>query len=332
MIIRISTILLLLSAIAQDLHAARKREVSFNNGTLTLRGTLYLPKGEGPFPAVVFVHGSGPETRANSSFSANWLASIGYVALTYDKRGTGKSDGAENDWKRFSFDNLASDAMAALDYLSDQPEVDPSRIGIHATSQGGWVAALAGTQSAKVSFMIIRSASVTTVEADRIFERSERLKREGFSKTDIAEATKMQMVEAKTTLNDNDPDEFAKLFEAYQDRGWFARVYGGTDPFTTSLIAYRRWYASIYRFDPVPLLEQMDTPIFWIFGDPDLDTNGPVTQSLQNLQKLQTSGKPYQIHVYEGQGHNVKERKYESALYDWLCEIDSCRSYKFKRH
>ena len=214
------TLLLLMITYSISLHATEKREVSFKNGDINLKGTLYIPKGPGPFPAVVFVHGSGPETGKNSSYSAKWFASIGYVALAYDKRGSGASDGEEKEWSRFNFNDLAGDVLAAVNFLTTHKKVDKSKIGIHAASQGGWVAPLAASKTDLISFMIIKSASVCSVHEDRIFERSERLKKEGFTETDIMEASAMQEVEAKTTKGDNLSDDWTTLFDQNKSKIW----------------------------------------------------------------------------------------------------------------
>jgi hypothetical protein len=65
-----------------------RESVSCRNGDVTLAGTLLVPSGPGPHPAVVFAHGSGPETRDASSFLADQLARRQIVVLTFDKRGT----------------------------------------------------------------------------------------------------------------------------------------------------------------------------------------------------------------------------------------------------
>ncbi len=309
-----------------------KRDVNIKSGNVELKGTLYIPKGDGPFPAVVFVHGSGPETRGNSSYSGKWLASIGYVALAYDKRGAGESGGEEQDWKRFSFNTLAADVVAAVDFLSEQKEVDKTKIGIHAASQGGWVAPLAATKTKLISFMIIKSASVSSVGEDRIFERSARLKKEGFSDSDIAEAQEMQLVEAKSSHADDVPDDFTRLYDKNKNKVWFSRVYGGDDPYSKDLVDYRKWYATIVDFNSVPLLEQSEIPTFWIFGDADLDSKGPVESSISFVKTLMENGKFYKIVSYDGEGHNVKEKKYELALYNWLAATNEYEVYKFKKH
>ena len=170
--------------------------------------------------------------------------------------------------------------------------------------------------------MIIKSASVTTVAEDRLFERSARLQRENFSKTDLDEARKLQLVEPKSSPQENAPDDFTKLFIEYKDRPWFARVYGTTDPFFKTLVTYRKWYSSIAYFNPIPLLEKLDVPIFWIFGDAALDHLGPVEKSITNLEALKRRGKRYHIAQYEGEGHNVNEKKYRTHLHNWLKNIN----------
>lgn len=317
-------------ALSSRLSAVEKKDVSFKSGDITLSGTLYLPKGEGPFPALVFVHGSGAETRKNSSYSAKWLASIGYAALIYDKRGTGKSQGGENEWSRFSFDNLANDVVAAVNFLSGTPKIDAGKIGLHASSQGGWVAPLSASKTDLVSFMIIRSASVTSVGDDRIFERSARLKKEGFSESQIEQAREMQRAEAKTSSERE--DTFSQLFEANKDKAWFSRVYGGSSPFSEFLVGYRKWYATIVDFDPLPILKSLDIPVFWIFGDPLLDDKGPVQQSVQHVESLKQTGKNYQLVQLDGVGHNIPEKRYERTLYDWLNKINLYSGFKFKKH
>ncbi len=309
---------------------SKTRDVTFKSADgVLLSGTVYLPKGVGPFPAVVFVHGSGQETRKNSSYSAKWLASLGYVALAYDKRGVGKSGGNESFSNRFSFKTLASDVVAAVNHVKSMPEVDAAKIGLHATSQGGWVAPLAVASSSSISFMIIKSASVCTLEEDRIFERAARLKSEGFAEEDLLEVREIQLHEPKY-LNANEEDKFIELFEKYRSKPWFGRVYPDGPP--ESLDSYRLWYGTIAKYDPIVFLEKINTPIFWIFGDKDLDGLGPVKLSIKNLSILEEEGKKYQVHSYGGEGHNVAEKKYELDLFKWLQKINDQHSKEFKKH
>jgi hypothetical protein len=71
-----------------------EEEVRFRNGDVELAGTLLLPAGPGPHPAVVFLHGSGPEGRWASNYLARRVVRGGIAALVWDKRGVGESAGS----------------------------------------------------------------------------------------------------------------------------------------------------------------------------------------------------------------------------------------------
>lgn len=78
----------------------REDEVTFASGPVTLSGTIVSPAGAGPFPGIVFLHGSGPEGRWASRYLAHEFARHGVAALIYDKRGVGRSTG---DWRTAGF-------------------------------------------------------------------------------------------------------------------------------------------------------------------------------------------------------------------------------------
>ncbi|MEO7360493.1 MAG: CocE/NonD family hydrolase, partial [Gemmatimonadaceae bacterium] len=94
--------------------------VSSVDGT-RLRYTINWPDGNGPFPAVVLVHGSGRVTRADQQFLSDQFTSRGWAVLNYDKRGVGESDGVYAGVGPLNSDSLipllASDAAAALRLL-----------------------------------------------------------------------------------------------------------------------------------------------------------------------------------------------------------------------
>jgi len=307
-----------------------QKDVSFQSGDITLSGTLMLPGTEGPYPAVIFVHGSGPETRDNSLYSAAWLNAIGYAVLIYDKRGGGKSGGTKKEVSYFSFQDLANDVIAAATLLSTNEHIDKSKIGLHASSQGGWLAPLAAAKSNLISFVIMRSVSAVTVSDDRIYERGERLKEEGFSVAEIAESREMQLLEGRA----DDPEAnraFEQLLTASREKKWFPRVYGKADTMD-KLASYRKWYTSIAAFDPIPYLEKLDIPILWIFGDPAIDKLGPIELSIANVERLKAEGKNYRIFRYGGEGHNINEATYERDLFAWLKEVSGYNPRAFVTH
>ncbi len=140
----------------------------FMNGDIRLRYDLKLPDANGgPFPAMVFVHGSGRLTRGNMAHAANPFVSRGIAMLTYDKRGVGESTGEYNSVGvangGTTLGRLADDAIAAVRFLKKFPQIDPQRIGLIGNSQGGWISPLAATRSDEIAFMLLWSGPTVSV-------------------------------------------------------------------------------------------------------------------------------------------------------------------------
>ncbi|AWH52704.1 hypothetical protein C1924_05700 [Stenotrophomonas sp. ESTM1D_MKCIP4_1] len=111
-----------------------------------LPGTLTLPKGKGPFPAVALVHGSGPQDRDETIGGsrpfldlARGLAAQGIAVLRYDKRTFARPQ----DFRSGTFtvdDETTDDAVAALTALAASPHIDGRRVFVLGHSQGGMLA------------------------------------------------------------------------------------------------------------------------------------------------------------------------------------------------
>lgn len=119
----------------------------FRCARATLVGTLYLPRGAGPHPAAVWVHGAGPARRLG--FPKGVLPRLvrsGVAVLSWDKRGVGASTGRCCPGDRGHFDLLAADVDGALNGLRAHRDVDRRRIGITGASQAGWIVPLAAAR------------------------------------------------------------------------------------------------------------------------------------------------------------------------------------------
>src|SRR4030095_9555391 len=93
----------------------QEEEVTFQDGAVTLVGTLILPETAAPHPAVVFVHGAPPNERGPyHDFAKYVFARYGVAALIYDKRGYGQSSGQAAE---ATLDDLAGDVVADVRYL-----------------------------------------------------------------------------------------------------------------------------------------------------------------------------------------------------------------------
>lgn len=140
---------------ADSAHLVR-RDVTFDSGDLTLRGTVLSLDDDAAEPAgragLVLVSGAGSGPRERYLDEAEAFARAGITVLIYDKR---------SDYSRAtsSFGTLADDAVAGVRFLHSYPGVDPARVGLWGHSEGGWVAPLAAAGSSEVGFVVTVGAS-----------------------------------------------------------------------------------------------------------------------------------------------------------------------------
>ena len=129
--------------------------VSFASGDVTIAGTLIKPSDTGPFPAVIILHGSGPESMEGPGYrlAANMFARSGFAVLLYDKRGVGESSG---DFESAQFSDFIADAVAAVEYLAGREDIDAGNIGVQGNSEGGWFTPEVAHTTGKVAFIFNR--------------------------------------------------------------------------------------------------------------------------------------------------------------------------------
>jgi len=292
------------TARAAESPVIAEQTIAFESAGAVIAGVITRPLTGGPHPAIVLIDGSGPTDRHNMRDFSVALAREGFVALAYDKRGVGDSTGDPDAWRYFSFDDMAADAAAGAGVLATRDDVAKDQIGLLGISQGGWVAPLAATLSDSVSFLVLLSPSVTSVAEDLIFERAARLRAEGFSHPEVAEARQMQELYHEVVRKGEGFSRFEAAWRRNENERWFHRVYLA-DSFLDPDHEYHRWFATVVDFDPLPYLRELTVPVLWLFGDPDHDRLAPVARSIPNVGSLSDEGKDYTIHQFPGTDHNI---------------------------
>ena len=139
----------------------RQREVRIG----PIAGTLTLPPGTGPFPAVAMVHGAGPQGREEFQVFAAYCELLGIAVLAGDKRGVAESRGhypGEQATPR-TIGVLAADAQAQARWLAASPQIDAQRIGLLGDSQAGWIIALAAARERAVRWAVGLAAPTVSV-------------------------------------------------------------------------------------------------------------------------------------------------------------------------
>lgn len=123
-----------------------KEPISFYSEGHKLDGDLYLPDGLGTGDiraGIVLCHGYTGVKDLYLPDNARVLVDAGYIVLTFDYKGWGRSEGARDRLAPYS---RVADVQAAMTFLGAQPQVDAASIGIYGTSYGGatvvWTAAV----------------------------------------------------------------------------------------------------------------------------------------------------------------------------------------------
>jgi hypothetical protein len=130
-----------------DPSAFSETEVTVGEAPWALPGTLSMPAGAGPFPAVVLLAGSGPNDR-DETIGPNkplrdlaWgLASNGIAVLRYDKRTMAHQAEMAGLASITVHEETMDDALIAVDLLHATPNVDPDRVSVVGHSLGGYLA------------------------------------------------------------------------------------------------------------------------------------------------------------------------------------------------
>jgi len=168
----ILTLLLLTFCIQANSEDFAIEEVTFLSHSESLSGSLVFPTKGKIHYAVVFVHGSGEQTR--NLHWATRFASEGIAALVYDKRGVGQSGGEYEGNQSVSEKNLnllADDALAALNILRTHSKTKNLSLGLTGISQAGWIIPLAAEKSKDIDFLVLWSGPVCKVSEEDIFSK-----------------------------------------------------------------------------------------------------------------------------------------------------------------
>jgi dipeptidyl aminopeptidase/acylaminoacyl peptidase len=252
-----------------------------------LAATVTLPAGAGPFPAVVFVPGSGPHDRDETIVGhrpflviADYLARRGIASVRYDDRGVGKSTG---DFGRATLADLADDAEAAVRFARTVPGVAPDRVGILGHSEGGLIGPMVAARSRDVAFVVMLAGPGVPLDSLLLLQGAATARAEGVPATTITTGTAMRhrLFAAVRGAGDS-ADAAARVQAALQES------LAGESPATRdSAAALPRpmvgqllspSFRYLVRYDPGPALRQVRVPVLALDGT--LDTQVPAAEDL----------------------------------------------------
>lgn len=262
-----------------------------------LAGSLTLPAGSGPFPAVVLISGSGQQDRDETIYGhrpfrvlADRLTRAGFAVLRTDDRRTG---GTKGDLGTLETD--IGDGRAAFEWLTKQPEIDGKRVGVIGHSIGGLVAPAIAARTGKVAFIValagpglpgwelvplqllamMDATGVKPEVAKRLAAAQRAVGKAvvGGKVGAINDALRASIIEAAAAFGQPAPDE-NMLFAATA-----AKLPEVTDP----------WTISYFKTDPRPFWRKVRCPVLLLIGDRDVQV--PAEANLKEITRALARGR-----------------------------------------
>jgi pimeloyl-ACP methyl ester carboxylesterase len=284
-------------------------DITFRGGRFEMSGTLVKPSEEGRFPAVIVLHGSGPESSDGPAYKviATTLVRSGFAVLLYDKRGVGNSGG---DFESALYSDFIEDAIAAVRFLRGRHDIDIDRIGLFGNSESGWFTPEIAYRTDNIAFIFNRVGPPLPWIDTALWEMRNEFLEAGVAESDLDK------------LLDVTGRRWAYYFEAGLDPALAdsperdainaeLKMLRDTIPLADQVLPgqvrpyemeFYTNFAANAAYDPGPFLKSIDVPMYYAFGETDV--NVPTVQSVEFLEVLREEyDKNISYMVFDGVGH-----------------------------
>lgn len=265
----------------------------------TLAGTVTLPEaarwGDGPYPGVVLISGSGPQNRDGEMMGHRWflvladrMTRAGIAVLRYDDRGVGGSTGrfAEGTIPKF-----AVDAAALADALREHPLVDGERVGVMGHSEGGAVAPLVAADDPRTAFVVILAGMGRSGREILLHQSSSMYRVAGQTEEWIAESTRIRAAIFDAVAAGEPLEAVRPRLRALVDHEMSHLMEeSGRERMTDQLVPQftGEWFHAFVTADPADALRRVEAPVLALNGT--LDTQVPAEDNLGAIERALAEG------------------------------------------
>lgn len=264
----------------------RDEEVRIPVSGGSLAGTLSLPEGPGPHPAVILITGSGPQNRDEEIFGfrpfrilAGRLCHDGLAVLRLDDRGVGESRG---NFAAATTDTFVHDIEAALEFLRARADINPSRVGLLGHSEGALVAPMIASKSRDVAFAVLVAGPAVRGDSLLVLQSAAIARAAGAPDSGLRENADLQRrsfaaLRADTGWAALEQSVRETIFSSIEQRLHLspdsARVAAGRAAAGQMARLRNPWMRRYVDLDPAPFLEATRCPVLALFGE--FDTQVP---------------------------------------------------------
>lgn len=289
------------------------RDVHFPNPNahISLAGTLSVPSGEGPFPAVVLISGTGRNTRDETVWGhqvflvlADALNRAGVAVLRYDKRGVGGSSG---DYDAATTADFASDADAAVAWLSQQPEIAPNRVGVLGHSEGGVIAPMVADRDPHAAFVV--TIAGPAIRGDHLFVLQSAMTAKAYGAPDeyIARRKLFDQSLYDAIIAAPSAQAARERANALVAQGVKDKVVDTNEAQSLAADSTSPWERYFLAYDPAPALQKLTVPVLVINGSLDLQV--PAREDLAAMRHALAHNPHATIVEMPGMNHLLQDAK-----------------------
>jgi len=296
-------------------------QTTFINGPegYALKGTLTKPQGQGPFPAVVLVTGSGPQDRDSEIFGhkpfwvlADFLTKKDIVVLRYDERGVGESEGT---FKGTTSEEFANDTRAALERLRGYEFVNKNKIGILGHSEGGLIAWILGAKSSELpNFLVALAPPVVPINELMAQQAFDVIRASGGNDELAKEQSEYNRQLFKVVKNTSDVEKAKTALKTFVEMKGKEMGLAGAELKTHTeqqIKAYQQlldpWFFTFIKTEPSDMIRNITVPVWAGFGENDVQVNAAINKSA--LEELTENKAGWKIQSYPSLNHLFQPSK-----------------------
>ncbi|WP_397362014.1 alpha/beta hydrolase family protein [Olleya sp. R77988] len=262
------------------------KEVTYQNfkaDSITLSGTLTIPKDVKNPAVAILINGSGAHDRDCDILGhkpfwviADHLTNNGIAVLRFDERGTAKSEG---DFSQATTYDLASDVEAGIDFLKTRTDINTSKIGLIGHSEGGLIAPIVASTNNDVAFIIMLAGP--GVKGQEVLQSQSKkiAKLQGVTQEGIDFNYQLTTVAYNALYSENNTEKQKEVIET-KLKAFKTKLEEEKSPFAMYVNDYminqlvsqltNPWMQAFIKSDPKPYLEKTKCPVLVLNGTKDV--------------------------------------------------------------
>jgi dienelactone hydrolase len=319
--------------------------ISFHSN-IELEGVLIKPSGNGPYPAILLLHGSGSSHQAYDKayfkYHANAFLEKGFAVMIYSKRSS-----KDVDYKYFTYEDLLGDANAAISFLRKSKDIDSQNIGVMGLSESGWFTPQLVYQNPDMRFLINRVSSPINVLQTIYHEIKSDALEEGFSHEEVENVILpmhericrfyIDVHDAKISAKGSERDQINLELGRLNKHKHFGKWFNFSTLNDYDSLEYAS-QAKRFSYDPFPYFKKIQIPMLYLMAGKDKNIPTKiVVDTLRNSKQLY--GKDITIKVYPEASHylykyGLNDGPFEGWMYydDYLNLMANWAQEKIKKN